>query len=265
MSRRSSRAATPATMAASVVSGNAPATLAGSAAVFKPQRRASAETDRHSLAQRWQIEVYRHVNICGEARYAATLFASIAGRAELGISEPQALRNKATWTNEGPEVEALAELCPTVRERTKLIRDYMLHRTIAGECYLIARKRVDTDPGYVDPPEDPATGEPYRTWDEYLRLHVSTVDVLDPDYDHDAVSALNPNVENPIWEIVAVTEMQKVGDTWKVRHDNGNFLDLSPTDPGFALFLVHQVLKETMASVAAVASVAGVAAGGVGG
>ncbi len=39
----------------------------------------------------------------------------------------------------------------------------------------------------------------------------------------------------------------------------------SPTDPGFALFLVHQVLKETMASVAAVASVAGAAASAVGG
>ena len=141
-------------MAAQQVSGNpVPASLAASAAVFKPQRKANPRTDRASIAQRWQVEAYRHVNICGEARYAATLFAAMAGRAELGISEPQALRGKATWIKEGPEVDALAELCPTVRERTKLIRDYMLHRTIAGECYLIARKRVDTDPGYIDPPD----------------------------------------------------------------------------------------------------------------
>ena len=33
--------------------------------------------------------------------------------------------------------------------------------------------------------------------------------------------------------------------------------DLSPTDPGFALFLVHQVVKETMATIAGVAGIAG--------
>ena len=31
-----------------------------------------------------------------------------------------------------------------------------------------------------------------------------------------------------------------------------SYNDLPATDPGFALFLVHQVLKETMASVAGV-------------
>jgi hypothetical protein len=50
-----------------------------------------------------------------------------------------------------------------------------------------------------------------------------------------------------------------------VNLDVLSYNDLSPTDPGFALFLVHQVLKETMASVAAVASVAGAAASAVGG
>ena len=50
-----------------------------------------------------------------------------------------------------------------------------------------------------------------------------------------------------------------------VNLDVLSYNDLSPTDPGYALFLVHQVLKETMASVAAVASVAGAAAGAVGG
>lgn len=105
--------------------------------------------DRNQIAQRWQTEAYRHVNICGEARYAATLFASLAGRAEIGVSEPQALARKAVWVESGPEVDAFAELVPTVRERTKLIRDYMLHRVIAGECYLIGRDRRDTDPEYA--------------------------------------------------------------------------------------------------------------------
>src|SRR5690606_29893624 len=97
----------------------------------------------------------------GEARYAATLFAAIAGRAEIGVSEPDALGRKAVWVTSGAEVEAFAEIAPTVRERSKLIRDYMLHRIIAGESYLIARERRETDPGYIEPPINPANEEPY--------------------------------------------------------------------------------------------------------
>lgn len=41
-----------------------------------------------------------------------------------------------------------------------------------------------------------------------------------------------------------------------------SYNDLGPTDPGFALFLVHQVMKETMASVAAVTGAVSLAAGG---
>jgi hypothetical protein len=163
--------------------------MAGSAQIYKQGRKRNPNTDRNSIAQPWQIEAYRHVNLCGEARYAATLFAAIAGRAEIGVSEPQALARKAVWVTSGEEVAAFAELAPTVRERTKLIRDYMLHRTIAGECYLIARDKVETDPGYEESPHD------------------------------------------PIWEIVAVTELRKVGDDWSVRHENGNYLNLSATDP----------------------------------
>lgn len=186
------RAATRA-VSGNPVSGNVPATLAASAAVFRPGKKASPQTERNQIAQRWQIEAYRHVNICGEARYAATLFAAIAGRAEIGVSEPQALASKAVWVTSGEEVEVFNEIAPTVRERSKLIRDYTLHRTIAGECYLIARTRQDTDPD----PTNPA----------------------------------------PLWEIVAVTDLQKNGDdTWRVRHDNGHYIDLSATDPVIRLW-----------------------------
>ena len=131
------------------VSGNVPAALAGSASVYRQRGKISPKNDRRQLAQRWQIEAYRFVNFIGEARYAVTLFASLAGRAEVGVSEPNALNRKAVWVNSGPEVEAFAEVAPTVRERRKLIRDYMLHRAIAGECYLIARERVESDPEYT--------------------------------------------------------------------------------------------------------------------
>ena len=82
------------------------ASMASSGAIFKPGRRANPKTDRNSIAKDWQIEAYRHVNICGEARYATTLFAALAARAEIGVSEPNALSRKAVWVTDGPEVEA---------------------------------------------------------------------------------------------------------------------------------------------------------------
>jgi hypothetical protein len=199
-------------------------TQVASAAIYRPGRRVNPQTDRAMIAKAWQIEAYRQVNICGEARYAAALFANIAGRAEIGISEPQALVRKAVWVDSGPEVDALNELVPDVRARSKLIRDYMIHRIIAGECYLIARKRVDTDPGYVMPPE------PYTKWEDYLKAQ----DPIDPlEYDPDDPDAVvgDPNIDNPIWEIVAVTELRKIGETWEVKHDNGNWLQLADDDP----------------------------------
>lgn len=168
--------------------------VAQATSIFKPGRPSNPETDRNQIARRWQIEAYRHVNICGEARYAASLFANMAARAEIGVSLPNALVRKAVWVESGTEVEAFNELAPTVRDRSKLIRDYMTHYIIAGECYLIARDRVDTDPEFED-----KRGE-------------------------------------PIWEIVAVTELQKVGETWRVRHDNGNWLNLSKGDPVIRLW-----------------------------
>lgn len=199
-----------------------PATTTASAAVYRPGRRPNPKTDRQSIAKEWQVEAYRHVNICGEARYAVTLFAAMAARAELGISLPQALMRKAVWVNKGPEVDLLSEIAPTARERSKLIRDYMTHYVIAGESYLIARERVDTDPGYIGPPDG------YEgTWEQYRAENMGAADLLDPDFDASAFE--NPNT--PIWEIVAVTEIRRIGERWEVRHDNGNYLTLADDDP----------------------------------
>jgi hypothetical protein len=165
--------------------------LTSSAAVYHQNQRLPATSDRNAIAKRWQIEAYRHVNICGEARYAATLFAAVASRAEIGISEPNTLSRKAVWIDSGPEVEAFAQLAPTVRERSKLLRDFMLHYTIAGESYLVARERLD----------------------------------IDPQGDSDT-----------IWEIVAVTEIRKVGAVWEVRHDNGTYIRLTDEDPVIRLW-----------------------------
>lgn len=187
---------TPKEVLTAAVSGNGNGkTMNASVAIYRSPaskpKPPSTNDDKRQIAEQWQIEAYAHVNKCGEARYAACLFAAIASRAEIGISEPQTLSSKAQWIDKGPEVEALAELAPTVRERTKLIRDYMLHRVIAGECYLIARDRRPHDP-------DPTSPE-------------------------------------PIWEIVAVTELRKTGsgenEVWEVRYENGNYVPLHPGNP----------------------------------
>lgn len=139
--------AAPSPVSMAQVSGNVvkPLSFASGAAVYKQRGQQNVNTDRNSLALPWQVEVYRHLNICGEARYAATLFGAMAARAEIGVGEPQALSRKAVWVKDGPEVEAFAELAPTVRDRRKLVTDYMIHMVAAGECYLIARSRVETD------------------------------------------------------------------------------------------------------------------------
>ena len=175
------------------------AAMAASAQVFKKGHTPTPGEDRQVIATAEQKEAYRHAQTIGEARYSAVLFSNLAGRAEIGVSEAQALAKQAVWIKSGPEVDAFNELAPTVRERTKLIRDYMLHWTIAGECYLIARERRATDPGYIDTPENPATpGENYKDWDTYVRDRLKVTDVLDPDFDEDEFAvSLNPNLANP--------------------------------------------------------------------
>jgi hypothetical protein len=205
------------------IPGMVQAALSASAALFKPKSKPSPQTDRNQIAKAWQVEAYRQVKICGEARYAAVQYSAMAGRAEIGVSQPDALARKAVWVKEGPEVDAFATIAPTVRERSKMTRDFMLHRVIAGECYLVARTRQKTDPGYIVPPEG------FDTWADWEKAHISQIDPLDPSYDPSEMSG-DPNL--PIWEMVAVTEIRKKGDgEWEVRHDNQNWIALSPTDP----------------------------------
>jgi len=224
------------------VSGNQPkgrvTSMAASAQVFgkrKGSEAAQPSHDRQQIAQPWQIECYRQVRICGPARYAAVLFSALAGRAEIGVSEPQTLAKKAIWVNTGPEVDAFAEVAPTVRERSALVRTFMLHWVIAGECYLIARERLPHDPGYVEAPINPETNKRWD-WDAYLAHTNGVHDVLDPDFDV-ADLERNPNIDNPVWEIVAVTELRKVGPTdetsngYQVQVAEGNWIGLRTDDP----------------------------------
>lgn len=183
---------------AEVVSGNVAKSrsVQAAASMYHNTRRIDNRADRNQLSQPWQRECYRHVNICGEARYSVTLFANMAARAELGISEANALGRKAVWINTGPEVDVMTEMFATVIERKRLIRDFMTHYVIAGECYLIARDRQPTDP-------DPDSREPI--WE--------IVGVLDMRKTNNEVDGL-----------------------WQVRHDNDNYINLASDDPVIRLW-----------------------------
>lgn len=218
-----------------MVSGNTSFATATSSSIYSKKTRRNPQQDRQQIATAAQIEAYRLVKLTGEARYAVSLFANTAARAEIGVSLPNALSRKAVWVNEGPEVEAFATIFPDVRSRSKAIRDYMTHHTIAGESYLIARTPASTDPQYIQPPENPSTpGRSYATWDEYLRVANGRIDALDPTLDLAKIET-DPNRENPIWEIVAVTEIRKTGQgdgtVWSVRLDNDYWVDLDTDDP----------------------------------
>ena len=174
-----------------------PTALFGSAQVYRNNTPRNHTTDRNQIAKHWQREAYRHVNICGEARYAATLFSAIAGRAEIGISEAQALVGKPTWVTEGEEVDLLNGIAPTVRERSKLIRDYMLHYVIAGECYLVARDRVDSDPDSNDPTVWEIVGvTELRRIGERWQVRHENDNYLDLTDDDAIVRLWNPDPEN---------------------------------------------------------------------
>ncbi|MBC7630315.1 hypothetical protein [Aeromicrobium sp.] len=223
-------------LTATLDAGSTQFSMASSSAIYKKHARRGPAEERGQIASAKQIEAYRLVKLTGEARYAVTLFANTAARAEIGVSQPNALNRKAVWVKDGPEVDAFATIFPDVRARSKAIRDYMIHRTIAGECYLIARAPVSTDSGYIDPPENPATpGQQWESWDDYLKDANGYVDVLDPAFDPETDLERNPNRDNPIWEIIAVTELQKIGSgnlaAWRVRLDNDNWVNLDTDDP----------------------------------
>jgi hypothetical protein len=209
--------------------------MASSSSIFKKGTKRTSTEEPNQVCSAEQREAYRLVKMTGEARYAVCLFAALAARAEIGVSQPNAMNRKAVWVNEGPEVDAFATIFPDVRARAKAIRDYMTHRIIAGECYLIARAPIATDAEYIDPPIDPKTGKEYDSWDAYLKVANEGIDVLDPNFDPETDVERNPNRDNPIWEFVAVTEIQKIGVSteakWRIRMDNDSWLDLDNDDP----------------------------------
>lgn len=96
----------------------------------------------------WQKDCYRHFEICGEARYAATYFGNALSRMTL---------HAATMTSKGPvrqesgqAVDDLAALFAGKAGQAQMLKAIGIHLVIAGECFVVGRVQVDELDGEED-------------------------------------------------------------------------------------------------------------------
>lgn len=132
-------------------------------------------------AKEWQRECYRHYGICGEARYAATYFGHALARCSLFATD-KAGRDAVRLDN-GSAVDVLDSLFNGSEGQEAMLDLIGQHLTIAGECYLIGREVLVSDPEDGTPVLDTSTGE--QATDE-------------------------------VWEILSVLEVHKSGMQWSI-------------------------------------------------
>jgi len=84
-----------------------------------------------SEARRWQKEAYRHLTICGEARFAANYFAHALSRATLYVADVNGEQDEPDSTG----TELLADLFGG--RQSEMLSKMALHFTVAGECYIL--------------------------------------------------------------------------------------------------------------------------------
>lgn len=92
----------------------------------------------------WQREVYRHLSICGEARYAVNFFGNGLARAFLGIAEPGAM-HRSEWMTGQPENLTLDSIFPTPRAQAAFLKAAGVHLSAVGEFYLVGRGHEEYD------------------------------------------------------------------------------------------------------------------------
>jgi hypothetical protein len=96
----------------------------------------------------WQKDCYRHFEICGEARYAATYFGNALSRLTLHAAKmtPQGPVRQDT----GPAAEDLAALFAGKSGQEQMLKAIGIHLVVAGECYVVGRRVIDELSGEED-------------------------------------------------------------------------------------------------------------------
>lgn len=116
----------------------------GAVALVASATRFPASVTRiHQAPKNWQAEAWRHYDICGELRYAASYVGNILSRATLHVARisTEGLRQ----VTDGPGYDALRALFSGPDGQEQMLHAFGVHLTIAGEAYLIGRKEGGED------------------------------------------------------------------------------------------------------------------------
>lgn len=113
--------------------------LVASATRYRGDQTAARIYDGHG--KEWQRACYRHVQICGEARFAAHYFAQAMSRCTLHTMRKNGDRHERTSGT--PGAEALQALFNGPEGQAEMLESIGTHLVIAGECYLVGRTVED--------------------------------------------------------------------------------------------------------------------------
>lgn len=96
--------------------------------------------------RRWQIEAWRHYDICGELRYATGWKANAATRAIMYVADVDPDTGEAAGPTENEQMAALGrQIFGQPAQRAKHIRTCELNLQVAGEVYVIVRPQPPVD------------------------------------------------------------------------------------------------------------------------
>lgn len=91
--------------------------------------------------QGWQNEAWRHYDICGELRYAASYVSNVLSRGSLYVT--RITPDGPITVKEGEPFEALKALFASGVGMEEMLKAFGLHLTIAGECYLVGHQNAE--------------------------------------------------------------------------------------------------------------------------
>lgn len=114
--------------------------LVSSAALIEPDRR---NQPKHA---EWQEEAWDFYDVGEALYYGATWFGNGMSRARLlAAKRPVMSGEKPSPVSDGPAAEAVEALAGGVGGRSRMMKSFGVHLTVAGQCYLVAETAESGD------------------------------------------------------------------------------------------------------------------------
>lgn len=175
-----------------------PAPLVASAVSY-PGKGKSKSAQRAGSHDGWQKEAWAYYDRIGELRYGSNWVANIASQAFLFAGKRDDHGNVVQSAGHSTEAQTLGALFGGPDGQSAMLRQMVLHMTVAGEVYCLIRS----------PFEDEETEGKYADED------------------------------GNIYEVVGTEECAYRGDTWYVRQPNGQDIPLTETDTLIRVWMPH--------------------------